>query len=62
MLPLIRIRSMVRMVLSTEAGYVLNDITNEVLLKQALSHAVAGADFVCPSDMMDGRIKLFGAN
>ncbi|RTL11970.1 MAG: porphobilinogen synthase [Neisseriaceae bacterium] len=41
-----------------EAGYVLNDITNEVLLKQALSHAVAGADFVCPSDMMDGRIGI----
>ncbi len=41
-----------------EAGYVLNDITNEVLLKQALSHAVAGADFVCPSDMMDGRIGV----
>lgn len=41
-----------------EAGYVLNDITNEVLLKQVLSHAVAGADFVCPSDMMDGRIGV----
>jgi len=37
-------------------GYVLNDITNEVLVKQALSHAKAGADFVSPSDMMDGRI------
>ncbi|MCE3268331.1 MAG: hemB [Burkholderiales bacterium] len=36
--------------------YVLNDVTNELLVKQALSHAAAGADFVCPSDMMDGRI------
>ncbi|MCC2625186.1 MAG: porphobilinogen synthase [Burkholderiales bacterium] len=36
--------------------YVLNDVTNEFLVKQALSHADAGADFVCPSDMMDGRI------
>jgi len=39
-------------------GYILNDITNEILVKQALSHAAAGADFVCPSDMMDGRIGL----
>jgi len=37
-------------------GYVLNDITTEVLVKQALSHAEAGADMVAPSDMMDGRI------
>ena len=34
----------------------LNDITTEVLVKQALSHAAAGADVVAPSDMMDGRI------
>ncbi|WP_116475406.1 porphobilinogen synthase [Zobellella maritima] len=39
-----------------EDGYVLNDITTEVLVKQALSHAQAGADIVAPSDMMDGRI------
>ncbi len=39
-----------------EQGYVLNDITTEVLVKQALSHAEAGADVVAPSDMMDGRI------
>ncbi|WP_445395663.1 porphobilinogen synthase [Zobellella sp. An-6] len=39
-----------------EQGYVLNDITTEVLVKQALSHAEAGADIVAPSDMMDGRI------
>lgn len=39
-----------------EQGYVLNDLTNEVLVKQALSHAEAGADIVAPSDMMDGRI------
>ena len=37
-------------------NYVLNDITTEVLVKQALSHAQAGADIVAPSDMMDGRI------
>ncbi len=39
-----------------EEGYVLNDETVEVLVKQALSHAEAGADIVAPSDMMDGRI------
>ena len=39
-----------------EAGYVLNDETLEVLAKQALCHAKAGADVVAPSDMMDGRI------
>lgn len=39
-----------------ETGYVLNDETVEVLVKQALSHAEAGADIVAPSDMMDGRI------
>lgn len=37
-------------------GYVVNDETVEVLVKQALSHAQAGADIVAPSDMMDGRI------
>jgi len=37
-------------------SYVLNDITTEILVKQALSHAEAGADIVAPSDMMDGRI------
>ncbi len=37
-------------------GYVVNDATVEVLVKQALSHAEAGADVVAPSDMMDGRI------
>ncbi len=39
-----------------DTGYVLNDETVEVLVKQALSHAEAGADIVAPSDMMDGRI------
>ena len=39
-----------------DSGYVLNDITTETLVKQALSHAEAGADCVAPSDMMDGRI------
>jgi porphobilinogen synthase len=38
------------------SGYVLNDVTSDVLVKQALSHAAAGADVVAPSDMMDGRI------
>ncbi|RDL44102.1 porphobilinogen synthase [Marinomonas piezotolerans] len=37
-------------------GYVMNDVTVEVLVKQALSHADAGAQVVAPSDMMDGRI------
>ena len=39
-----------------DAGYVMNDETIEVLVKQAESHAQAGADVVAPSDMMDGRI------
>lgn len=38
------------------SGYVLNEETVETLVKQALSHAEAGADIVAPSDMMDGRI------
>jgi len=42
-------------------GYVLNDETVEVLVKQALSHAEAGADVVAPSDMMDGRIGAIRA-
>ncbi len=37
-------------------GYVLNDVTVDTLVKQALSHARAGADVVAPSDMMDGRV------
>lgn len=39
-----------------DEGYVLNDITKEILVKQAISHAQAGADVVAPSDMMDGRV------
>ncbi len=39
-----------------DSGYVVNDETVDVLVKQALSHAEAGADVVAPSDMMDGRI------
>jgi hypothetical protein len=39
-----------------EEGYVQNDITVDALVKQALSHAEAGAQVVAPSDMMDGRI------
>ena len=39
-----------------DAGYVLNDVTVAMLVRQAISHADAGADIVAPSDMMDGRI------
>ena len=39
-----------------DSGYVLNDVTVEALVRQALSHAEAGADMVAPSDMMDGRV------
>ena len=39
-----------------DAGYVLNDVTVDMLVRQAVSHADAGADIVAPSDMMDGRI------
>ena len=39
-----------------ESGYVLNDVTVEALVRQARSHAEAGADMVAPSDMMDGRV------
>ncbi len=42
-------------------GYVLNDETVEVLIRQAMSHADAGADVVAPSDMMDGRIGAIRA-
>ena len=44
-----------------ENGYVLNDVTVDMLVKQALSHAAAGADVVAPSDMMDGRIGAIRA-
>ncbi len=42
--------------LMNDAGYIMNDETVEVLVRQALSHAKAGADVVGPSDMMDGRV------
>ncbi len=42
--------------LMDEKGYIVNDETVDVLVKQALSHAQAGADIVAPSDMMDGRV------
>lgn len=42
--------------LMDDSGYIINDETVEVLVKQALCHAEAGADIVAPSDMMDGRI------
>lgn len=41
-----------------EEGKILNDPTVEVLSQMALSHALAGADFVAPSDMMDGRVLM----
>lgn len=44
-----------------DAGYVLNDVTCDVLVQQALSQAKAGADVVAPSDMMDGRIGAIRA-
>ena len=45
-----------------DAGYVMNDETVEVLVRQSLSHAEAGVDVVSPSDMMDGRIgRIRGA-
>jgi porphobilinogen synthase len=40
-----------------ENGLIINDITNDILAKMSLSHVEAGADFVAPSDMMDGRVK-----
>ena len=42
--------------LMDDSGYIVNDLTVEALVKQAVSHADAGADVVAPSDMMDGRI------
>ena len=44
-----------------ESGYVVNDATVEALVRQAVSHAAAGADVVAPSDMMDGRIGAIRA-
>ncbi len=44
-----------------DSGYVLNDETVDVLVRQAISHAEAGADIVAPSDMMDGRIGAIRA-
>lgn len=44
-----------------ETGYVLNDETMAVLIRQAISHAAAGADIVAPSDMMDGRVGAIRA-
>tara|TARA_B100001093_G_scaffold288293_2_gene275402 strand:+ start:245 stop:1192 length:948 start_codon:yes stop_codon:yes gene_type:complete len=45
-------------VIDPQTGYVLNDVTNDILVKQALSLVHAGADVVAPSDMMDGRIGM----
>ena len=43
-------------IIDEDTSYVLNDVSVDVMVKQALSHAQAGADIVAPSDMMDGRI------
>ncbi len=47
--------------ISDDSGYVLNDETVEILVRQALCHAEAGAQVVAPSDMMDGRIGAIRA-
>ncbi len=44
-----------------DTGYVLNDVTVDMLVRQAVSHAEAGADMVAPSDMMDGRVGAIRA-
>ena len=46
-------------IVDVKSGYILNDETVEALTKMSLSHAAAGADFIAPSDMMDGRIGVF---
>lgn len=46
-------------IVDVKSGYILNDETVEALTKMSLSHAAAGADFIAPSDMMDGRIGAF---
>jgi porphobilinogen synthase len=46
-------------IVNPERGTILNDETVEALTKMSLSHAAAGADFIAPSDMMDGRIGAF---
>lgn len=46
-------------IVAVKTGQVLNDETVDALTKMALSHAAAGADFIAPSDMMDGRIGAF---
>jgi porphobilinogen synthase len=43
-------------IIDEDSNYVLNDVSVEVMVKQAVSHALAGANIVAPSDMMDGRI------
>ncbi len=47
--------------ITDDSGYVLNDVTTDILVQQAHSHAQAGADVVAPSDMMDGRIGAIRA-
>ncbi|UAY57194.1 porphobilinogen synthase [Arachidicoccus terrestris] len=46
-------------IVDIKSGYILNDETVEALTRMSISHAEAGADFIAPSDMMDGRIGAF---
>lgn len=46
-------------IVDPEKGIIVNDATVEALTRMSLSHATAGADFIAPSDMMDGRIGAF---
>lgn len=46
-------------IVDLKSGYILNDETVEALTRMSISHAEAGADFIAPSDMMDGRIHAF---
>ena len=46
-------------IVDIDKGTILNDVTVEALTKMSISHAAAGADFIAPSDMMDGRIGAF---
>jgi porphobilinogen synthase len=46
-------------IVDVASGYIINDETVDALTKMSLSHAAAGADFIAPSDMMDGRIGAF---
>ncbi len=49
-------------ILGDLSNHVLNDVTNDILARQALTLAKAGVDVVCPSDMMDGRVGVIRSN